>query len=69
MRGPINHRLANELNARHVVLASSGPLRETTCNEAEARLHSPWYELHIVENVMLGPAEPADAADGAAGEP
>jgi len=64
------HRLADELNARHVVLATSQRFRETTRNEASARLRSPWYELHIVEEVALepspipgeaGPEEPAEA--------
>lgn len=54
------HRLADELNARHVVLASSETFRETTRTEAQQRLHSHWYELHIVEGVALDPPEPAE---------
>lgn len=49
------HRLADELNARHVVLATSGEFREATRNAAAARLQSPWYELHILEGVRLEP--------------
>ncbi len=57
------HRLADELNARHVVLASSREFREATRNEAAARLQSPWYELHILEGVTLEPtAQQAEAA-------
>ena len=50
------HRLADELNARHVVLATSHSFREATRNEAMARLQSHWYELHIVDGVTLEPA-------------
>jgi phage FluMu protein Com len=53
-------RLANDLNARHVVLATSGEFRETTREEAEARVVSPWYELHILEGVALDPPALAD---------
>jgi hypothetical protein len=49
------HRLADELNARHIVLATSQVFRETTRKEATARLHSPWYELHFAERVALEP--------------
>jgi len=49
------HRLADELNARHVVLATSREFRETTRNETMARLRSSWYELHVVEGVTLEP--------------
>jgi hypothetical protein len=55
------HRLADELNTRHVVLASSQAFRDTTRAEALQRLRSHWYELHIVERVTLEPPEPAEA--------
>lgn len=50
------HRLADELNARHLVLATSQTFRNTTRKEALRRLRSPWYELHVVEEVSLKPA-------------
>jgi hypothetical protein len=65
------HRLADELNARHVVLATSQTFRQATRNQARKRLQSFWYELHIVEEVALEPAPieieiaNAAAADGA----
>jgi diadenosine tetraphosphatase ApaH/serine/threonine PP2A family protein phosphatase len=58
------HRLADELNARHVLLATSQELRETTRTQATTRLRSPWYELHIVEGVALEPEAP-EPEDGA----
>jgi hypothetical protein len=55
------HRRADELNARHVVLATSDAFREATRNEASARLGSSWCELHIVEGVVLEAREPTDS--------
>jgi hypothetical protein len=46
----------DELNARHVMVASSREFREATRNEAAARLRSPWHELHILEGVTVEPA-------------
>lgn len=48
------HRLASDLNARHAVLASSQTFRQQTHREATRRLKSPWYQLHITENIALG---------------
>jgi hypothetical protein len=57
------HRLADALNARHVVLATSQTFRETTRNEATTRLRSPWYELHLVEGVAVEPVAVAPEAE------
>ncbi len=56
------HRLADELNARRVVLASSQTFREATRTEAHQRLCSHWYELHLIEGVALDAPEPAERA-------
>jgi hypothetical protein len=53
--------LADELSARHVVLATSREFREATRNAAAARLRSPWYELHILEDVTLDFSLPASS--------
>jgi hypothetical protein len=49
------HRLAVDLNARHVVLATSKTFRETTRRVASQRLVSDWYVLHLAESVALYP--------------
>jgi hypothetical protein len=59
------HRLADELKARHVVLATCQTFREATRNEAMARLRSHWHELHILDDVLLEPAaEQAETEPG-----
>jgi hypothetical protein len=40
----------------HLVLATSQTFRDMTRRQALRRLRSPWYELHIVEEVSLEPA-------------
>jgi phage FluMu protein Com len=56
------HRVADELSATHVVVASEQRWREATRERMEATLKSHWYELHVVENVSLTPGSTNAAA-------